>query len=206
MTFSTLTADQKSPCYSISVFTPKFYAIALACHSIDTFLHEALLHKIEERRTARIDATDPEAFIQLLKHAADSHHRTSPVSDVSLNTSNTSIKDRKSWVFIPLKFAASILLWLAWSCVTLVRVMFLLKMSGERPGTSSIEGTKKHIDNRFFLHNDTYFKQVKSLTIPRSFLDHYVHQNCGLGLTLKYLFANLTTVVRERVLGIVGGG
>lgn len=206
ITFSTPTADQKSPCYSISVFTPKFYATALAWPSIDTFLHEALLHKNEERRTACTDAAEPEAFIQLFKCAADSHYRTCHTPGVTSSTSNTSIEKRRIWILRPSKFAASLLLWMLWSCVTLVRAIFLLKMSGEVSGSSSIKGTKYQVNNKFFLQKYTCFKRVEVSTNLGSFLDQYVHQNCGFGLTLRYLYANLTTVVRERILGIVGGG
>jgi hypothetical protein len=204
MTFSTPTADPKSPCYSISVLTPNFYAIALACPSIDTFQHEVLLHKIEERRTARTDATNPEGFIQSLKHAADSYYRISSVTNITLSADGTSITDTQTWVFKTSKLVVSFSLWLAWPCVNLVREIFLLKMSGKGPDSyngQARSGTKKQFDDKVFLHGDTY-EHVKVTTVSGCFLNQYVHRNCGPEATLKYLFANLTTVVRERVLSI----
>lgn len=130
MTFSTPTANQESPCYNVSILTPKSYAIALACPSIDTFLHEALLHKTEERRTARTDATNPEAFIQLLKHAADSPYRTSGNTGSTPRTLNTSIKDPKTWITKTWEPTISLLLFWIWGCVTVVRAILQLQLSG----------------------------------------------------------------------------
>ncbi|PCH00302.1 Protein of unknown function DUF1365 [Penicillium occitanis (nom. inval.)] len=204
MTFSTSTANQESPCYNISILTPRFYAIALACPYIDTFLHEALLHKSEDRRTARTDATNPEAFIQLLKHAADSPCRTSGNTDSTPKTSNTSIKDPKTWIPKTWKLTISLLLLWIWGCVTVMRAIFQLRLSGGGPG-SFIGSTKRQINDNSFFHCNS-FKQAKTSKNLDCYLDHYVHQHYGPGLTLRYLFANLTTLVRERVLSVVGGG
>lgn len=194
--FSTPAADEKSPYYSMYVLTPKFYAVALTCPSIDMFLHEAFLHKTQERRTAGTDATNPEAFIQLLKHATDSHYRTSGITDT------------QAWTFMISKSVISVLLWLVWPCVTLVRAIFLLKISGEGSNSSIGQAcgrTKKQIDGKFFSHGDPC-GQVKLTTDSGSFLDQYVHCHCRPVLILKYSLANLTTIVRERILSIVGGG
>ncbi|QGA15190.1 hypothetical protein EYB26_002846 [Talaromyces marneffei] len=194
--FSTPAADEKSPYYSMYVLTPKFYAVALTCPSINMFLHEAFLHKTQERRTAGTDATNPEAFIQLLKHATDSHYRTSGITDT------------QAWTFMISKSVISVLLWLVWPCVTLVRAIFLLKISGEGSNSSigqACGSTKKQIDGKFFSHGDPC-GQVKLTTDSGSFLDQYVHCHCRPVLILKYSLANLTTIVRERILSIVGGG
>lgn len=214
--FSTPTAGQQSPHFKISVSTPKFYATIIACGSIDVFLYNAMLHEVEERRTAETDDSEAPILLELLKSAADDYeillHKTENVTRHPCFANTMGFPTTQS-MLEALKSTVLSRLLLVWPCVTFLRRV-LLKTGGETSFLTSSISAQTHFINKIRMDqvdkgpcsvaDASDFLEVTDGS--KCFLDHFVRQRFGATAQLDYLSAQLMTAIRERILSVIGGG